>query len=1291
MLRGTSDGVDERGASTVLAVILLIGITLVGVIVVIAAGWMTIDNTNQQANVEIAEESMLQIDSAFQQSSGSNTTITIPSEVDGHVSLENDATYNLTVNENSTCSTGPQNLSSVQYESNGQTVGYEGGGVWRMTDSGATMTSPPDITYADGSLTISFVEINGRVSAGQELRASEDASEQTAEQRTTALALYSNLTYSDLAGPSPPPSDHETACEPSEIQNATLRIEDSQYSRAWAQWARDNHDGRLVTTNASGTVESGDTVEMYFLLGDVSDPYFNVTNVSYTRPSASDPLQVTATVTNTGGLNATQSVSVAVGGAPPVNSTTVTLDEDEQTTVTLDVTPSGNLTSGDQTVSVSSANDTATGRVDIDGSPSTAVPSTTLTVDEPISNVSQGEEGTGTVIVENTGGMTGTETVTLTVDGTVVETWQTTLDGGEQTTIDLGPELPTDDAAYNIGVQISGDIAGTTIPEEYTVAPPGRFTIQSQTYPSTATLSDTIVVEASVENTGNRSRTGPITIRANDPSGSAAFPDDTVTRTLDTDEDTVEQHSFSPSQTGAYQVFIETPTSSETGTIYVEQTPSANFAFNERDLPDDTFRVGEEATIRVTVNNTGDTRSSQDVTLEHESGEVISTVENVTLDPGEDREVTFSPVIQEPFGVGDNGYTVSTANSSTSATLGVSESSVLQCVDGTCTNTVGARVEVRLAGAELEGINLEYDDVDSDGENEVVGADYTYPTPTTIRLVQENATDRNVSVLWENVDGNEGDVNDPEAERRLTRDGYPNVFNTTVELPPGTNTSIYATSYYCYYGYDPSGVTHPSLDWYGETTFSDVPAYECDEWYPEYDWGEWINISSTENSDNVVVLNNSSTLPSVDEANPYQIGVDEMLNGRVDDDTGTLNLETDERIYLFELSQADADPDNAPGSGDPDYNDAVVSYQVLSIVEEQYTPPSFEIVDVNRPDRVARDGDADIEVTVRNNGGRTGSTRVQATFAGEDEGTMGPITVESNSTETVEFDDIDTDRSAGQSYNWTVDALANDTEAADRRGSIYIGSPASSSVQVARLELPSAVRQDAATGREVAVHVINVGGAPVTNPTITLTNQTIGTDRTRTLSTTLAPGGTASANFTLPSDPGLYTYEATTTDDDASVPRSYFVGESDVQVRSGDSGINIGSEYYEAGSQIQRNGSIGEIQVYAENVGSFGGERDVDLTVTDSEGNPVVDRSERLRFGRDDRDLRSVASLGNSTVFTADLDPGYYTYTIEVQETDGTVDDTVTGDLYLRNVSDGVTDSDDSPVDVGSSTVTVAD
>ena len=1411
MARERQLSTDDRSISATITVVLLIGITLVGVVVIIAAGVVTINDANDDANMEVVEESMLQVDSTFQQSSGTNTTMRIPSELEGQVSISNNARYNLTLNGNQQCSTKSQNLSSIEYESNGQTVAYQGGGVWRMTDSGATMTSPPDITYDDGSLSFSFIDISGDISTGDELQT--NASGQVSRQRQMELALYTNQSYDNVTSEGLSSLTFQTVCQPNDIQNATLRVEGSQYARAWDAWARQNYDDRLVWTNTSGQAAPGDTIEIHFLLGDVSEPYFEVSDVRYTRASSDDPVEVTATVTNTGGLETTRQISVIHNGNQ-VNRTDLTLDGDEQTELALNISES-ELEVGQGTINVS-ANNTVSRFVDIDPPASDAVPETTLSEDESISSeVGIGEPADGTVVVESTGGMTAIETVTLTVGGETVRTWNRTLNGSETATLDIGAALPTDEEVYGETITISGDVADNSIDGlTYTVAPPGAFSIQSVSAPSDAETGDDIDISATIENIGSRTTELPVTITLEDPGGSEVV-DEESTVGLASGGTTTVTEDYVLSATGEYRYFVETPNETTTGSFHTDEFDGPNFRIVSTTTPD-RARIGTTAQFGLTVENSGDVDGTRTLEVLNESGDVVAS-QDVSVSAGGTTYPTVNVDISRPdFSVDsdDDEYTIRFAgtDAEVTGTIDVHDDSVIQCEDGECTNTVGIRAEITLEGAEYEqtrgqayedwervesetfdgeitgsspedpiyddlaesytteisggnAIRVEmtasdfipylivtdedgnvveedidgydsvtlWEEVDGDGTYTIWAGSYSgtatdeydleieewtsttvvtdlvdvseadYPgdpsgdtalpgttgAPTALRLLTDG-TEWGDGPLWEEEPGG-GNVNAPAAEAELIEN--PDTYTMEVTLDPGTDVSFGATRYYYCSEYDDDNyVIHtnhqPTL---GGVEFPGVADIPCEDWDTDdpvgYD-------TTTDSAQNVITYNDGDDAVGIDQANPAQIPLRQMVDGQIDEN-GQYDLATDERIYAIELD-GPANPDYAGTFYD--YNDAIIRYNAIEIVEETTTPASFEINSIDRPVQVSPGDSISFDATIENIGDEEGTTELTASFEGsasvETADGDNEVTLDGGGTEEITIALDSTGVSPTESnYDWEVNAEANPTTTPEASGSVYVGNGdgASSELTIATVEGPLATDDDEPA--TAIVGITNVGNGPFTgSQTVTLhvDNETDGTDYSvdQTFDGTLSTGGTDSLTFDLPDSQGEYSYDVTVSGS-TSRERAFFVGTSSVDLRD-ESSINIGTYYYNTSTRIERDGGIGAMNLRLENTGTIGDDREVQLTVRNNTGDTVFSETHTVDFG--EGDIRTRGSVRNTSSFDTNLGPGYYTYDITVLE-DSTVDATATGNVYLRNTSRDIddTNTEDSPVDVGSSAVTVSD
>ena len=163
------------------------------------------------------------------------------------------------------------------------------------------------------------------------------------------------------------------------------------------------------------------------------------------------------------------------------------------------------------------------------------------------------------------------------------------------------------------------------------------------------------------------------------------------------------------------------------------------------------------------------------------------------------------------------------------------------------------------------------------------------------------------------------DINDPDK---------PEQYEYQFTGKGGTNISVEATSYF---GSDRRWAENI-------TTYRNV-TYNGEEYPVEYLQrrstdveGERISIdSSKEDEKNLVVLEDGDELPSFGEASVYQRSIEDMLGAdRIGTEDGEeiVVLDENQAVFVYELSEPNADPDNADGSGDPDYNDAVVLFEL---------------------------------------------------------------------------------------------------------------------------------------------------------------------------------------------------------------------------------------------------------------------------------------------------------------------------------------------------------------------------
>ncbi|MDS0293149.1 DUF7289 family protein [Halogeometricum luteum] len=166
---------------------------------------------------------------------------------------------------------------------------------------------------------------------------------------------------------------------------------------------------------------------------------------------------------------------------------------------------------------------------------------------------------------------------------------------------------------------------------------------------------------------------------------------------------------------------------------------------------------------------------------------------------------------------------------------------------------------------------------------------------------------------------------DPYADEIIAKDlndpDKPEQWSYSFDGEAGSTVSVEATSWYAA---DNEWADNRTVERNGDTYYQVRPR-DTDGRYPND--GERISIDSTTDDPNLVVLGDGDRVPSFEEAAPYQLGLEEILGDKIDED-GRLRLDENQAVFLYELSDPDATPEAAAGSGDPDYNDAVVLFEL---------------------------------------------------------------------------------------------------------------------------------------------------------------------------------------------------------------------------------------------------------------------------------------------------------------------------------------------------------------------------
>ena len=247
--------VGERAQSEVLGTVLLLGLTIVVVSSTVALGSVALADSQQTADLQRVEGAMTQLDSkASLVAHGGSPSQRLQMDVGqtADFRVDEDAGWmrievNTTDGENDVNVT--RSLGAVVYERGGETVAYQGGGVWRSAGDGTWMVSPPEFHYRgqDGTatLTLPLVTIedsDGRL--GDTVHVSETG-------RTSERLFPSENGSNPLVG------GNVTVTVQSEYAGAWGRFFESRTSATVTEVSDERVQVKLQTSTVHPTLDSG--------------------------------------------------------------------------------------------------------------------------------------------------------------------------------------------------------------------------------------------------------------------------------------------------------------------------------------------------------------------------------------------------------------------------------------------------------------------------------------------------------------------------------------------------------------------------------------------------------------------------------------------------------------------------------------------------------------------------------------------------------------------------------------------------------------------------------------------------------------------------------------------------------------------------------------------------------------------------------------------------------------------------------------------------------------------------
>jgi len=224
----------RRAQSSVIGVVLILGLVVVGTAGVLVVGSSAIQGVRDQANAGQAEVAMSTVDSQVSEVAlGYASTREVSLGGQGQARL-NESAGRITVERVGPNATGPPlvdtTMGALEYRAGGTTVAYQGGGVWRDGGAGeARMVSPPEFHYrwgtgAGGEPTLTFPLVVLRGSAAS-----------------------NSLRFAD--GPTRAAFPNASAGMQNPLGAGTVQVTiQSEYYRAWAEYFETRTDADTVQT-----------------------------------------------------------------------------------------------------------------------------------------------------------------------------------------------------------------------------------------------------------------------------------------------------------------------------------------------------------------------------------------------------------------------------------------------------------------------------------------------------------------------------------------------------------------------------------------------------------------------------------------------------------------------------------------------------------------------------------------------------------------------------------------------------------------------------------------------------------------------------------------------------------------------------------------------------------------------------------------------------------------------------------------------------------------------------------
>lgn len=240
---------SSRGQAEMISVVLLMGITVAGMITVVALGSVAIEENKQVSEIQGTDHAMTQLDSraaVVALGESDSQEVDLGRSIDGSYAIDEDAGQ-ITITHTNQSQTSPpdeeiifnDSLGMIVYQNGDTDIAYQGGGVWRKRNNGSTMVSPPEFHYQSATLTFPIIRVTGTGSASGRVIA-----EITMPTKMDRIYPDPSTTYTASGDPyQNPVSDG----------NISVTVQ-SEYYQAWESYFRSRTEGEVTVFHSNQTV-----------------------------------------------------------------------------------------------------------------------------------------------------------------------------------------------------------------------------------------------------------------------------------------------------------------------------------------------------------------------------------------------------------------------------------------------------------------------------------------------------------------------------------------------------------------------------------------------------------------------------------------------------------------------------------------------------------------------------------------------------------------------------------------------------------------------------------------------------------------------------------------------------------------------------------------------------------------------------------------------------------------------------------------------------------------------------